>query len=149
MDGRIVFLSVLQQWWNATELEPAYRRGSQRNGSQRNPLSCWLCLSKWQQQGVPWTSHSIGRVPLECCDVVGVLLEVVKWKKQTVYGRIIMKYECMYENIIVHNLHPPTENLVLTMGPLTKLREIFAASQYWRHSHVDAFAGWRMESCCL
>lgn len=48
-----------------------------------------------------------------CCDVVGVLFEVVKWKKQTVYGRIIMKYECMRENITSHTLHPPTGNLPL------------------------------------
>lgn len=52
-------------------------------------------------------------MPPVCCDVVGVLFEVVKRKEQTVYGQIIMKYECMRENVTSHTHHPPTKNLLL------------------------------------
>lgn len=66
-----------------------------------------------------------------------VLLEGMKWRKQTVYGKIIMKYECMHKHVIAHSLHPPTENLVLTVGSLTRLREIFSASQYCHFHRGD------------
>lgn len=56
-------------------------------------------------------------MPRMCCDVVGVLFETAEWKKQTVYGRIVVKvkYGCVCENVTSHTLHPPTENLVLKL----------------------------------
>lgn len=131
--------NVLQPYnnnWNATENWPDTGRRTLESEWISGGIPCLGgSLSKWQQRGVPWTSHSLGRMPLVCCDVVGVLFEVVKWKKQTVYGRIIMKYECMRENVTSHtSIHPQETFLWNRVCCILILRLAFPQ---WTHLLVE------------